>query len=237
VGVGVAPTAPIDPVTTEPSLVVYAGGIMLNKQGQRFVDESRVYLDICWAGLQQTDGFMLQVYDSRIRAAYLGSMMGVVMFGATEYRADTLAELFTQVSHADVGAASPSGSADIDVPASLASVATYNQYVADGHDPDFGRRHPLGNGGIGSEDGELRPIEAGPFYAAVTVAGTTHFNGGLAIDDQMRVIDVFARPIPGLFAAGEVVGGFHGAGYLSATFLGSAMIFGRVAGQNAARGL
>ena len=66
----------------------------------------------------------------------------------------------------------------------------------------------------------------------VTVPGTTHFNGGLKIDAEMRVIDVFGGPIPGLYAAGEVTGGFHGKGYLSGTHVGMALIFGQIAGRN-----
>jgi fumarate reductase flavoprotein subunit len=50
----------------------------------------------------------------------------------------------------------------------------------------------------------------------------------------MNVLDVFGTPIPGLYAAGETTGGFHGAGYMSATFVGMALIFGRVAGKSAA---
>jgi fumarate reductase flavoprotein subunit len=224
IGVGVAPTAPVDPITHNASMIVYAGGIMLNKQGRRFVDESRVYLDLSWAGLAQTDGFMLQIYDKRIRTAYLGSMMGQVMWGATEYVADTIEEVLAIIA-ADT---------DFDAVAGRRAIADYNRYVAEHFDPEFGRRHPLGTGGIGSEDGELLPIAEPPFYASPTVAGTTHFNGGLKVDDRFRVVDVFGRPIEGLYACGEVIGGFHGAGYMSATFVGSALIFGRLAGQHAA---
>ena len=82
--------------------------------------------------------------------------------------------------------------------------------------------------------GDLPPIEQGPFYAAVCRAGTTHFNGGLAVDGQMRFRTVWGEVIPGLYAAGEATGGFHGAGYMSGTFVGMALIFGRVAGRTAA---
>jgi fumarate reductase flavoprotein subunit len=224
IGIGVAPTAPVDPITHNASMIVYAGGIMLNKQGRRFVDESRVYLDLSWAGLAQKDGLMLQIYDDRIRSAYLGSMMGQVMWGATEYVADTVEGVLDIIA----------GQTDFDALRGRQTIADYNRYAAEKFDPDFGRRHPLGNGGIGSDDGELLPIAVPPFYASPTVAGTTHFNGGLKVDDRFRVVDVFGKPIQGLFATGEVIGGFHGAGYMSATFIGSALIFGRIAGQNAA---
>jgi fumarate reductase flavoprotein subunit len=56
------------------------------------------------------------------------------------------------------------------------------------------------------------------------------------VDELMRVKHVFGDPIPGLFAAGEVVGGFHGAAYLSGTGLGKAGVLGRVAGLAAVAG-
>jgi fumarate reductase flavoprotein subunit len=58
-------------------------------------------------------------------------------------------------------------------------------------------------------------------------------SAGLRIDPQMRVLRTDGSPIPGLFAAGEVVGGFHGAGYMSGSALGKAAIFGRRAGHHA----
>jgi fumarate reductase flavoprotein subunit len=56
---------------------------------------------------------------------------------------------------------------------------------------------------------------------------------GLAVDRQMRIPDIDARPIAGLRAAGEVVGGFHGAAYMTGTALGKAAIFERIAGRSA----
>lgn len=227
IGVGVAPTAPADPVTGQPCLLIYAGGIMLNKKGRRFVDESIVYLDISWAGLAQPDGLMLQVYDRKIRDAYLTSMLGQVVFGGREYSADTLEELFAKVEQTE----------GVDAAAALAAVKRYNDDIASDGDAEFGRQHSLGKGGIGGDGGGLPRIENPPFYVAPTVAGTTHFNGGLKVNEKMQVIDVFGDPIDGLYAAGETIGGFHGSGYLSASFVGSALIFGRIAGKNAAAGV
>ncbi len=223
IGVGVAPTGPVEPKTQKPCLIVYAGAIMLNLEGYRFVDESKVYLDICWAGLRQKNGSMIQIYDQRIRDAYLTSMVGQVLFGGHEYCANTLEELLARLATEE----------GLDSATAQKTINDYNVAIVTDSDQDFGRRHSVGEGGIGSEDGALLPIKVGPFYAMMTVAGTTHFNGGLRIDDRTRVLDVFGSPIPRLFAAGEVTGGFHGAGYLSATFIGSAIIFGGIAGRNA----
>lgn len=217
-GCGVAPTGPVEPTAAEGNLTCYAGGIIVNKEGRRFVDESSSYLDISWSGLRQTDVTLVQIYDAAIRSAYRSTMLGQVITGGHTFEADTLEELLARVA----------ASCGLDAAEALASVDRYNAAVASGEADELGRRHLLG------ESGDLVAIEHPPFVAAVTVPGTTHFNGGLRVDRDMRVLDVFGEPIAGLYAAGEVTGGFHGAGYLSATFIGMALIFGRVAGWSAA---
>jgi fumarate reductase flavoprotein subunit len=214
---GVAPTSPSDPATGKGCMVLYAGAIALNRAGKRFCRESDLYIDTCWAALAQPDGAFVQVYDRAMREAYADTMMGKVLTGFEEIEAPTLEEL--------AGRLVPHG---FDAAGVLAAVARYNGGVAKGADPDFGRTNLVGT------SGERRPIGNGPFYAALCMAGTTHFNGGLTVDTQMRVRDVFGDPIPGLHAAGETTGGFHGAGYMSGTFVGMALIFGRVAGRTAA---
>ena len=57
---------------------------------------------------------------------------------------------------------------------------------------------------------------------------------GVTVDTDTRVIDVFGETIPGLYAAGEMTGGFHGVAYMTGSSLGKCVIFGRIAGQNAA---
>ena len=54
------------------------------------------------------------------------------------------------------------------------------------------------------------------------------------MDTETRVLDVFGSPIEGLFAAGEIMGGFHGVSYLTGSALGKCVVFGRIAGRNAA---
>jgi len=216
-GPGIAPTGPVEPSTSSGTLMNYAGAILLNKEGQRFCDESASYLDISWAGLRQTEGLMVQVFDARIMAGYSSSALGRALGGWKVHEGDTLAAALR----------SASGASGLNVQAAVASVAEYNGFVAAGNDPQFGRTNLVGTAG------DLAPIEQPPYYAIVTVPGTTHFNGGLKVDTDMRVIDLFGEPINGLYAAGEVTGGFHGSGYLSATHVGGALIFGRRAGTAA----
>lgn len=205
---GVAPTAPTDPVTGKGVMALYAGAIALNKRGVRFCRESDLYIDTCWAALAQPEATFVQVYDRTMRETYAQTMMGKVLTGYEEIEAATLEALAGVLAERH----------GFDAAGIVASVATYNEEVRAGAGTGFGRTNLVGT------SGELLPIERGPFYAAVCRAGTTHFNGGLSVDDKMRVRAVFGETIPGLYAAGEVTGGFHGAGYMSGTFVGMALI-------------
>ena len=215
---GIAPTGPADPSANALSLINYKGAILVNKQGRRFCRESDVYVDLSWAGLEQTETLMIQVYDSRIREEYrrwrLSSILGV----CREHSAPSIGELGLQLSAAY----------GVDAANLGATVDAYNGYVEAGADPEFGRSNLVGS------DGALRKIDAPPYFAMVLVPGTTHFNGGLRTNRNMQVVDRNGDIILGLYAAGEVAGGFHGIGYMSGSSIGSALIFGRIAGKNAA---
>ncbi len=78
------------------------------------------------------------------------------------------------------------------------------------------------------------PLETPPFYAIRLWPKIHYTPGGLQIDTRARVMDLSHRPIPGLFAAGEVTGGIHGAGRLGGCALPECIVFGRIAGRNAA---
>ncbi len=214
---GVAPTAPTNPDTGKGVMVLYAGATAVNRDGKRFCRESELYIDTCWAALAQPGGEFLQIYDHRMRENYATTMMGKVLTGFDEIEAPTLPDLGTAISKLG-----------FDAEATLETIAGYNAAVETGHADAFDRTNLVGS------SGDLRPIAEPPFYAVHCRAGTTHFNGGLRVDTNMAVLNVFGDPIPGLYAAGETTGGFHGAGYMSGTFVGMALIFGRVAGRNAA---
>lgn len=216
--IGVAPTGPVDPALNTMSLVNYKGAILVNKDGRRFCRESDVYLDLSWAGLKQPDSLMIQVYDSAIRQDYMQWQLAHVLGLCQEIKANTPEQL----------GAALNASHGVDAEGLSRTIAAYNGYVDHGEDPEFGRTHCVGTAGA------LRKLATPPFYAAVLVPGTTHFNGGLLVNRNMQVIDKQGDIILGLYAAGEVTGGFHGAGYMSGSFLGSSLIFGRIAGKNAA---
>lgn len=83
---------------------------------------------------------------------------------------------------------------------------------------------------------EAELMEEGPWYCAPLLAKVLMCSGGLAIDLKSRVLSVVDdRPIPGLFAAGEITGGLNGKGDAGACGLMDAIVFGRIAGREAAR--
>lgn len=215
---GVAPVAPADKATNATEITFYAGSILLNKTGKRFFRESEGYTDICWAGLQQPDTLIVQLYDAKVKKAMAGTSLEKLMKGAKEYEASTLSEL-GDILQKECG---------INKEAMLETVNKYNGYVDSGTDPEFGRKNLVGI------SGKLVKIDTPPFIGLISVPGTTHYNGGLKINPKMQVLDVYGQPVPGLYAAGEVTGGFHGVGYMSGSAVGMALIFGRIAGKNAA---
>ncbi len=105
------------------------------------------------------------------------------------------------------------------------SVSKHNKYVADRRDADFNK--PM--------TGSMVPLAKGPFYAIAQWPAIHHTMGGLRIDSKARVIDIWGRPIPRLYAAGEVCGGIHGSNRLGGNAIPDCIVFGRIAGINAAK--
>lgn len=102
-------------------------------------------------------------------------------------------------------------------------IERFNRFVADGHDVDFGRDLTAGGGLV---------IKGPPFYALRMTAKAHFCQGGVKIDARARVLSAATlAPIPGLFAAGEAVGGTHGRSRLGNNAITEALIFGRLAGR------
>jgi flavocytochrome c len=103
------------------------------------------------------------------------------------------------------------------------SVSRYNDFQEQKQDPDFAKPLLADSG----------PIAFPPFYAARVWPKVHHTMGGARIDVKTRVLDLDGRPIPRLFAAGEVTGGVHGACRLGGNAITECLFFGRVAGRMA----
>lgn len=105
------------------------------------------------------------------------------------------------------------------------SVTKHNSYIRDGKDPDFNKQMTK----------NMIPIMEGPFCAIAQWPAIHYCMGGLRIDSQARVIDIWGKPIPKLYAAGEVCGGIHGSNRLGGNAIADCIVFGRIAGINAAK--
>jgi fumarate reductase flavoprotein subunit len=198
----------------------YLGAILVNSDGERFTDESESYKILGPAVLAQPGRVAHQVFDSVVRAR---SRPGVPLSDM-----ERIAELGHLVSAPSIAALEQK----LALPAGRLgrTVELYNQSVA-GRRPDgFGRT------GLVNGVGKLVPVEAPPFYAYSAVTAMTSTFGGLSVAPDTSVTRVDGTRIEGLFAAGEVVGGFHGGSYMTGTALTKALVFGFEAADTILRG-
>jgi flavocytochrome c len=197
---------------------MYAGAIAVNSHARRFVDESLSYKLIGEACLKQPGCIGYQVFDQRIfergRPGIPSMDFQADLDAGRVVKAATLRELAACFG--------------LDGVALERTVAEYNGFVERGVDEAFGRD------GLCNHYGALAKIETAPFYgfASKTVVLATYC--GLTVDESARVKDVYGEVIPNLFAAGGVMGGFHGNAYMTGTANGKAVIFGRIAARAAA---
>ena len=199
-------------------LFIYRGAIAVNRLGRRYVDESSSYKLLGDAVLRQPDAMAFQVFDQRIMDT-ASDGVSPFDFRSAQKRglvdaADSIEALAKKIG--------------VDPAALATTIRRYNDFVANGCDEDYGRD------GLSNHYGRLVPIDRAPFYAYATTSGLLATYCGLTVETDTRVLDVFGTPIRGLFAAGEIMGGFHGVSYMTGSALGKCVIFGRIAGRNAA---
>ncbi|MCC5794889.1 MAG: FAD-dependent oxidoreductase [Chromatiales bacterium] len=217
---------PRDPAGRRGLLALNPAGIWVNAAGERFINEAGPSKDADRAVLEMTPAMHWLVFDQaglkelRIRDAIwlTDEVLEREVLGnpALTHRADTLDGL-------EALAGLP--------PASLQrTVARYNEQLAAGRDADFSRF-----GGPRS-DPFARPLLEPPFFALARFPLTRKSNGGIAVDAFARAVDSEGRPVPGLYAAGEVTGvaGINGsASGGEGTYLGPAVYMGRLSGRAA----
>lgn len=197
---------------------VYRGAILVNKQAKRYVDESKSYKLLGDAVLTQTDALSYQIFDQGVMET---SSDTAPLFKFREALAlgRLLSEPTLEALAKRIG---------VDAATLTATVDRYNGFVRRGNDEEFGRT------GLSTGYGELVELKRGPWYAYPSTSGLIATYCGITVDTKSRVIDVFNEPIQSLYAAGEMTGGFHGVAYMTGSSLGKCVIFGRIAGRNAA---
>lgn len=201
----------------------YPFGIIVNRDGHRFVDEGADFRNYTYARygreiLRQPGGVAFQVFDGQVRHLLRSEYFHEE---CTRFEADTIENLAAQI--------------EIDRTAFLETVTTYNTAVQDGpFDPHV--RDGKQTRGIDPQKSNwaLR-LERPPFVAFPVKCGITFTYGGLRIDTSARVLDRTDMPIPGLYAAGELVGGLFYENYPGGSGLMSGAVFGRIAGTHAGR--
>ena len=202
----------------------YPWGVMFNAEGERFVDEGADFRNYTYAKygneiLKQPGQVAWQVFDGQVahllRDEYRIREVSTV-------KADSIEELAARME-------------GIDQHRFLRTVQEYNEAVD--VDTPFDPNVKDGRGTKGLElpkSNWANTLEEPPFEAFQVTCGITFTFGGLRINNDAAVLDVDSRPIPGLFAAGELVGGLFYLNYPGGTGLTSGSVFGRIAGASAA---
>lgn len=201
-------------------LPMYAGGIIVNRDGKRFVDESRPYRKIGNACLEQPDAVAFQLFDQTVMDTSIDEPITRNFKAAFEHGSWIK-------SAPTAGAAAAAFGID---PATVEeTVARYNRAVDTGSGDEFARTSLIYG------KGQLVRLAKPPFYICACTTAIVATYAGLAANRRMQLLDVFGQVVPGVYVAGEVVGGLHGPNLVSGSGIAKAAIFGREAGREAAR--
>ena len=203
----------------------YPFGIMVNGDGRRFVDEGADFRNYTYAKygravLEQPDQFAWQIFDRKVRHLlrdeYRIKRVTKVSAGSIGELAGKLDGVNKEAFLAEVGEFNVAVRQDI----------PFNPTIKDGRCTE-GLRIPKSNW--------ANRVDEPPFEAYQIGCGITFTFGGLRLDPaRAQVLDTDLRPIPGLHAAGELVGGLFYFNYPGGTGLTSGAVFGRAAGSAAA---
>ena len=181
------------------------GAVLINAEGKRFIDEVGTRDVVSAAEIAQTGSYSWLVVDQAMVDAS-SVIQGYIKKGYT----------VTGSTYEELGEAM-----GVDAAAFAETMEKWNGYVEAKNDPDFGRTS------------FANPLNTAPYYAVKVTAGVHHTMGGLKINANTEVLNEKGEVIPGLFAAGEVTGGVHGANRLGGNAVADFTVFGRIAGAAA----
>ena len=183
------------------------GAVLINAEGKRFIDEVGTRDVVSAAEIAQTGSYSWLVVDQAMVDAS-SVIQGYIKKGYT----------VTGETYGELGKAM-----GVDEAAFAETMNTWNGYVEAKNDPDFGRTS------------FANKLDTAPYYAIKVTAGVHHTMGGLKINTNTEVLNENVEVIPGLFAAGEVTGGVHGANRLGGNAVADFTVFGRIAGAAASK--
>jgi flavocytochrome c len=190
------------------------GGILVSTDGRRFYDEMGRSYEMIQAAMARGPFYFL-IFDARMATpspwlpekTFQAQWESAIADGLVTAEAPTLEELAEKLT--------------VPADALCETVARWNTDVQAGTDTAFGRTEGLGT------------IEEAPFYAMRLKPAIVQTLGGLRINPDAQVLDTSGQVIPGLFAAGQVTGGVHGADYIGGSALLEVAVFGVIAGIKA----
>lgn len=208
-------------LTDKTNRLTYPFSVMVNNRGLRFADEGEdinmlTYAKMGQIVLSQPGGVGYQLFDSKVI-----SLLEPRYETAKPYKADTLEALIRQLP--------------IDQDQTLATLREYHAALKGG------TFDPLVKDGLRTQGLAIdktnwaQALDTPPFYAYPVTGGVTFTFGGVLVSDDAQVVDVAYRPIGGLYACGEAVGGLFHYNYPGGSGLVSGAVFGRIAGRSAAR--
>jgi tricarballylate dehydrogenase len=201
----------------------YPLGIMINARGRRFVDEGADFRNYTYAKygraiLEQPGQFAWQIFDHKV-AHLLRDEYRIRQ--VTKVSADSIEELVRKLE-------------DVDADAALAEIRQYNAAV----DKSIPFNPNIKDGRCTRaiaipKSNWANAIDEPPFFAFAVTCGITFTFGGLRITREAEVVDTEGKIIPGLYAAGELVGGLFYFNYAGGSGLMAGAVFGKIAGSSA----
>ena len=202
----------------------YPFGIMINAKGERFLDEGADFRNYTYAKygreiLDQPGQFAWQIFDAKVTHLLRDEYR---IREITCVQADSIADLATKLEGVDAAGLERTVTA---FNAAVQTDVLFDPNIKDGR----------GTEGLAvAKSNWANPLDTPPYEAYGVTCGITFTFGGLHIDAAGRVLDAAQDPIPGLYAAGELVGGLFYFNYPGGTGLTSGAVFGRISGSGAA---
>lgn len=184
--------------------------IFVNKDGKRFIPEDANRAVLCEAVLKQRDKICFPIIDQKgMDALPPGQRTNCekALAAGEAYKADSLEELAKKMG--------------VSPEELVKTVNEYNEFVRNKKDTKLGRKLLVNE------------IKTAPFYAGRNSMSVHYTMGGVKINENAQVMGRDGKPIPGLYAAGEVTGGVHGNNRVGGNAVAEIFVFGRIAGKNA----
>lgn len=182
------------------------GAILVSQEGKRFVNELDTRDKVSADIIKLPEHYSYILFDQQVRDE--NKAVEEYVSNDLVVQADSITELANKLS--------------IDANNLSKTIERYNEFVMNKQDEDFGRT-----------TGMRHPINTAPFYAIKIAPGVHHTMGGVTINTETQVLDNDKHVIKGVFAAGEVVGGVHGANRIGGNAVADIIIFGMQAGKKA----